>query len=335
MGVQDIKKIETDDFYIDLAFRKATEKSDKMRSKTISRDNTLKSKQLESCKVNTVKEVLDKRLSAILRGFPDLDDLHEFYREMIKTVLDWRTLKKSLGAVNWADQKIVTFGVETNRKINRSMHGSTMNKLRREYYGRCASFLKQIRRNLLYLENARKTMRTFPNVKTGIPTIAIVGFPNVGKTTLLYKLTGARAEIDAYAFTTKGVNVGYITKKQKNVIKRKYAATPQEAALSRRSKIQLLDTPGTLNRPDKMNAIEKIAYLALNLLADKAIYVFDLTEPFPLEDQIRLHNEVKKLGLPLLTYISKTDLMGPEVYQEFAKQVGAITSLDKIKEFLN
>lgn len=306
-----------------------------MRGKYISDDPIAKSKQLESAKVKMVKEVLDKKLKDILKGFPDLDDLHEFYRELIRAMLDYKKLKKSLGAVNWADQQVVNFGVEANRRINRSATPAVMNKLRREYFGRCASFLKQIRKNLLYLDQARKVMQTFPNVKTGIPTIAIVGFPNVGKTTLLYKLTGSRAEINAYAFTTKGINVGYIYTKPASSIKRKHAASPQEAALARRSRIQLLDTPGTLNRPEKMNAIEKVAHLALTLLADKAIYVFDVTEPFPLEDQIKLYNRVKNVGLPMVTYISKSDVVDKQAYAELASSVNATTDLEKLKGFLS
>ena len=327
MAFQDIHKVESDAFYIDVAFRKATEKADKLRGKFISEDRISKSKQIESWKVKTVQQELSDRLLAILRNFPDLDDLHEFYRELIRATLDWRMLKQSLGAVNWALKQVTQYGMTTNRKINSSSTPSVMNKQRREYYGRCASFLKQIRKNLAYLEQTRTVMRSFPNVKTGIPTIAIVGFPNVGKTTLLQRLTGSRAEINSYAFTTKGINVGYISKGKKEKVNK-------GEKLKERRKIQLLDTPGTLNRPDKMNTIEKIAHFALTLLADRVIYVFDVTEPFPLEDQIALYKNVQKLNLPMVTYVSKTDILQIEQYIDLVKTVQAKVNIDELKAFL-
>ena len=38
-----------------------------------------------------------------------------------------------------------------------------------------------------------------------------------------------------------------------------------------------------------MNNIEKVAFLAIKLLAEKIIYVFDLTEPYTMEEQEKLY----------------------------------------------
>ena len=335
MGFHDILKVEDDKFYIDVAFRKATEKAAQMRGGFISESNIGRSKQIESMKVKIVRTVLCEKLMDTLKSFPDIDDLHEFYRELIKATLDYGQLKKSLGAINWAHNQILAFGTTINHKINASSQPSVMNSQRREFYGRCSSILKQIRENFKILEHARRTILDFPNVRTGIPTIAIVGFPNVGKTTLLYKLTGSKAEIAPYAFTTKGVKDGYMNKDVKKKPKQEELA---QSAVERedkgRAKIQILDTPGTLNRPEKMNSIEKVAYLALTILANKAIYVFDLTEPYPLADQLELFDRVKKLKIPLMVYVSKIDLVPKDQYMEFAKKVGAITDIDEIKKRL-
>jgi nucleolar GTP-binding protein len=83
--------------------------------------------------------------------------------------------------------------------------------------------------------------------------VAIAGFPNVGKSTLLNRLTGATAETNAYAFTTKSLNMGAIE--------------------YRHNTIQFIDTPGTLARPEKMNDIERQAYLAMKYAAHLIIYV--------------------------------------------------------------
>ena len=129
-------------------------------------------------------------------------------------------------------------------------------------------------------------------------TIAIMGFPNVGKTTLLYKLTGSKPEIKEYAFTTKGVNIGYFR--------------------TEKERLQMIDTPGTLARFDKMNDIEKIAVLVAKYLAEKFIYVFDLTEAsYPLSDQIRLFNDIKGYNKEIIVYLSKTDIIDLKKVKEF------------------
>src|SRR3989338_4661337 len=91
-----------------------------------------------------------------------------------------------------------------------------------------------------------KIMGNFPSIKENIFTVAIAGFPNVGKSTLLNKLTGAHAEIANYAFTTRSLNLGYMFEDGKRIV-------------------QVIDTPGTLNRHEKMNYIEIQAELAMQL----------------------------------------------------------------------
>ena len=159
----------------------------------------------------------------------------------------------------------------------------------------------------------RKIMKGYPNVKTAIPTICICGFPNVGKSTLLAKISTAKPEIKNYAFTTKGLNLGYIK-------------TPKQ-------KLQLIDTPGTLNRFEKMNVIEKQAYLAIKHCADLIIYIFDLTEPYPLGAQEKLFNNLKKFNKPMIVYLSKTDVLDAEIVLSFKKHK-PITDIEKLKGIL-
>ncbi|MDP7324065.1 MAG: 50S ribosome-binding GTPase, partial [Candidatus Woesearchaeota archaeon] len=246
MAFQDIITIESPQFYIDFAFKAAKKRTDLMRSKKLTGDKLNIIRQIYLIKIETVESKLVGKLDQILQSFPRLDDLDDFYKELVKVTMDYPEVKKSLGGVNWAITKIKSFSRGYKAKIKQCQHYTKTVEYQKQYFGRISSVIKQIKDELHLLEDARKVLKHFPTIKTSLPTVAIVGFPNIGKTTLLYKLTGSKPEIDSYAFTTKSINTAYLIKDKK--------------------KIQFMDTPGTLNRFNKMNNIEKQAYLALEFL---------------------------------------------------------------------
>jgi nucleolar GTP-binding protein len=313
MSFQTISKVETPQQYLDTAFRQGRDKlpiaKQKARGPKIER---LKTAELERLKA--VKKSLLKSLERILTTFPSMDQLSDFYRELVKATLDWRQLKKSLGAVNWAKGQIEKLHKSYSTKVKHTYQLRIINTHRREFYGRVSSVLKQIKKELAYLELARRTLRSFPSIKQNMTTVALFGFPNVGKTTILTKLTPADPEIAAYPFTTRSINIGYSKKGTR--------------------KLQLIDTPGTLNRFEKMNSIEKQAYLAVKHIAHAVVYVFDLTEPYPLEQQKKLYNRIKKSKKPVIIYLSKTDIIDKQTIQKFLDKYDAITEIKQLKDYL-
>ncbi len=318
MNFQGLLKIENSDFYLDIAFKKAKEKSDQQRDnfKLKKNDDRIKkSKSVENVRIEVISDSLVNRLNKILEAYPSLDGLPYFYNELVRITLDYVRIKKSFGAINWVIKKVREFQQDYSTKINRTRDISKINVYRREFYGRISSLLKRIKKELAYLEEARKIMKEFPTVKTSMPTVSLFGFPNIGKTTLMYKLTGSKPEIKEYAFTTKGINVAYIKEGKK--------------------KIQILDTPGSLDRFDKMNYMEQQAYLALKHCTQMIVYVFDLTEPYPLDKQVKLFNKTKKdhNDKNLVVYMSKADILGKEKkFEEFKKKYNAVSDSAELKK---
>ncbi|MBI2545952.1 50S ribosome-binding GTPase [Candidatus Woesearchaeota archaeon] len=312
MAFQDIKPVEKADFYLDVAFRRAKELSAAHRLKVKIITKLQKSKELELYKLEVVKGNLLSDLGKLTKAFPSIKDLDPFYNELMKVTLDVDYLRQSLGSLGWARDKIQEFHRSYAGRIRSSTDIPTLNRHRQAFYGRISSVMKQIAKHLAYLEESRKIMKDFPVIKTSLKTIVITGFPNVGKTTLLYKLTGSKPDIQNYPFTTVGINVGYIK-------------TGEE-------KLQLLDTPGSLNRFDKMNNIEKQAFLALRYLASAIVYVFDLTEAYPLDKQVELYKAIKKSGKPIIVYLSKVDLTkDKELVERFEKEYSALKTVDELK----
>lgn len=312
MGFGDIPLVERADFYLDIAFKRAKERARQVKARKGPKTRLAKIKEVEKVRVQVVRDVLKQKIHGVIKSFPQIDDLSLFYVELIRTTMDYNELKLALGALNWVIPKIQDRWRVTNNLLTKQTDLTRLHQVRRAYYGRISSFMKRIDKYLKYLDTCRKIMRKFPSIKTGVPTITISGFPNVGKTTLLFKLTGSKPEIAVYSFTTKGINMGFITKDKK--------------------RLQMLDTPGTLNRLDKMNMIEKQAFLAVKHLAKAIVYVFDPTESYPLELQIDLYKTLLEFKKPIIVYISKADIT--ENYKDLQKKYNAFIDSEKLKEKL-
>jgi len=308
MNFQKISPVESTKTFLDIAFKKARQKG---KQKNLTGNWLQIIRQKECLKIDIIKYNLATKLKKILEEYPDTRVLSSFYIKLMKLTLDFPQFKKSLGALNWAIQKIGFFQKEYVRKIIKTKEKSQINFLSKQFYGRISSILKQIKTNLQFLEQARKIMRTYPDIKP-LPTVCIYGFPNVGKTTLLNKLTQTKAKIASYAFTTTTINAGYLKTEQQT--------------------IQILDVPGTLARKERMNNIELQAELVFQELADLIIYVFDLSEfgGYSIKKQQQLFRKITQTK-PLLVYFSKTDLIKDKQFlQEFQQKYKPHT-IEKIK----
>ncbi len=291
MGFNEIPKIENAKFYVNLAFKRANEEAKKAREEVSKKRSVLeKSKIIEIVKMRTAKDFLMETLEKMTKKFPSINQLNKFFFELLKCYVDIDELRKSLGALNWASEKVSDFYIMHKTKVKMTSDFKKVNQYRSMFYGRASSAMKQIDKHLRVIEEARRVLKDFPVIKEGIFTVAIAGFPNVGKSTLLAKLTGATPEIANYAFTTKSLNTAYIKENGDRVI-------------------QLIDTPGTLNRFEKMNDIERQAFIAMKYAAELIVYVFDPTDTYPMEDQRELLENIKKeTGKKIIIYVSKTDI---------------------------
>lgn len=288
-----IGQVDTPDELLDIAFRQARKVTSKSRGILRSKGHGrfVKSRALELTKISAAADVLIGRLHTIVTSFPGLNHLAPFYQELVRCTIDQDEYKKSLGAVQWSGEQIKKLVRESRRKMRDSEVAGEMTGFRDAFYGRAASVLKQIKKELTYLDKCRKIMKEFPSIKTSMPTVVIAGYPNVGKSTLLKALTGAQPQIAAYPFTTKQLMLGYA------------------------DNLQFIDTPGLLDRPlSKRNPIEKQAILALRHLSTLVLFVVDPTEScgYELSAQAELFKQVTDMfATPVLVVFTKQDLATP------------------------
>jgi nucleolar GTP-binding protein len=219
-------------------------------------------------------------LEKYVKEFPSIDNLSSFYQEIIDIKINVGKLKKSLGAINWAQKTCKSVYFKQERFLKRSNNMGFIVQKQKEIYGRLSSIINQVDKDLKTLSDAQKILKKFPDIQN-IPTIVIAGYPNVGKSSLLRCLSSAKPKIAQYPFTTKEIHVGHIEKEEKHVKKR----------------YQIIDTPGLLDRPfEKRNIIEKQAIAALEHLANIIIFLIDPTEisGYSITDQKHLLSQIKK-----------------------------------------
>jgi nucleolar GTP-binding protein len=239
-------------------------------------------------KLSTLSNVFRDYFSRIITSHPSYQNLPDFYREIIDTVVGIGNLRKSLGALAWADTTI-------QRIINKSLReirgGKEPDTVLKSTYGRISSIINQVGKNLEFLNQAKQIMREIPTLSDE-PTVVVAGYPNVGKSSFVSTLSTVKPEVASYPFTTKKIFVG-------------------KGKIGGRV-VQLIDTPGLLDRPiQKRNRIEKKAILCLRHLADCILFIIDPTETcgYSVGSQLSLLKEIEReFSSPVISIYSKTDL---------------------------
>jgi len=287
MVFRDIPTVLSAEELIDKMFRRA-----KKVEVPLSRNRLKFHKTLSIAKIYTARDVAVSTLKRYVDSFPYIYKLHPFYFSLLNLLVDKDEYKKALGSLVWAMDKINGFADKYARRIKGVGKVEDALKFRKQFYGRATSVIKQIAPKLDYLAEVREVMKKLPVSDPDLPTVVIAGYPNVGKSALVEKLSTAKPEIAAYPFTTKGIVVGHM-----------------DTEIGR---VQIVDTPGLLDRPlEKRNKIERQAILALKYLANMIVFLLDPSETcgYSLEEQENLLDEIKlSFNVPILVVENKRDL---------------------------
>lgn len=135
-------------------------------------------------------------------------------------------------------------------------------------------------------------MSRLPSIDPNTRTILVCGYPNVGKSSFMNKVTRADVEVQPYAFTTKSIYVGHTDYKY--------------------LRWQVLDTPGILDRPlEERNTIEMQSITAMAHLRAVVLYIVDASEQcgYTIKQQAELFHSIKPLfaNKPLVIAVNKVD----------------------------
>jgi len=244
-------------------------------------------------KVKFAQQSFHDKLSTILTDFPKLEDIHPFYADLMNVLYDKDHYKLALGQINIALHLIDNVSKDYVRLLKYGDSLYRCKQLKRAALGRMATIMMRQRQSLEYLEQVRQHLSRLPSIDPNTRTLLICGFPNVGKSSFINKITRADVEVQPYAFTTKSLFVGHTDYKF--------------------VRWQVVDTPGILDHPlENRNTIEMQAIAALAHLKAAILYVMDISEQcgHTIGQQIALFESIKPLfaNKPLLVVLNKIDV---------------------------
>ena len=234
------------------------------------------------------------KLTEIIENFPKIDEIHPFFGDLINILYDKDHYKIALSQVNVVKGIIENIAKDYVKLLKYGDSLYRCKTLKVAAFGRMCTAVKKINPSLTYLEEVRRHLGRLPNVDAFSPSVLIFGFPNVGKSSFLNRVSNANVEVSSMPFSTQNLYVGH--------------------CLFNNVKIQFLDSPGVLKRAiEERNNIEMQALTALAHLKTAVLFFIDVSETssYSIEEQIALFRELRPLysNKPVIVGYSKVDLL--------------------------
>ena len=165
-------------------------------------------------------------------------------------------------------------GIEEKIKdIEEEIQKTPYNKATSHHIGKLKAKLSKLKEESLQRSSGGSKGQGFHVKKSGDATVVLVGFPSVGKSTLLNNITNAESKVGAYQFTTLDIVPGVMEHKN--------------------AKIQVFDIPGIITGASSGKGRGK-EILSVARTADLILIVLDTFNPQHLDVIIK---ELRAIGI--------------------------------------
>ena len=163
-------------------------------------------------------------------------------------------------------------GIEEKIKdIEEEIQKTPYNKATSHHIGKLKAKLSKLKEESLQRSSSGSKGQGFNIKKTGDATVVLVGFPSVGKSTLLNEITNAESKVGAYQFTTLDIVPGIMEHKN--------------------AKIQIFDIPGIITGASSGKGRGK-EILSVARTADLIVVVLDTLNPQHLDVILKELNNI-------------------------------------------
>ncbi|MDD2643309.1 MAG: GTP-binding protein [Methanobacteriaceae archaeon] len=159
------------------------------------------------------------------------------------------------------------------KEIEEEIQKTPYNKATSHHIGKLKAKISKLKEESIQRKSSGSKGQGFSIKKSGDATAVLVGFPSVGKSTLLNELTNAESKVGAYQFTTLDIIPGVMEYNN--------------------AKIQIFDIPGIITGASSGKGRGR-EILSVARTADLIIVVLDVFNPQHLEVIIR---ELRNIGI--------------------------------------
>eukprot|EP00210_Caulerpa_lentillifera_P000548 g529.t1 len=269
------------------------------RSKRVNRNRKLigpaaQARNLAARQMDTLMQELTKPLTRYLKGFPLTDRLHKFEAALLDLTITEKRYFKVLQKIQELRKTMTEVGKNYASRGAKADNKKEAERIAEEGFSTMQAIFMKHKGLLLDLIDIVRQLRKLPKLELEVPTVALVGAPNVGKSSLVQAISSGKPEICNYPFTTRSIKMGHFYVDQ--------------------IRHQVTDTPGLLNRNlEDRNALELLTIATLQYLPTSVVFMMDATEEcgmsFP--DQLQIRNDLKSSfpEKPWIDVFSKFDLL--------------------------
>ena len=251
---------------------------------------------LQAQRLDALTKELAVPLGRYIKGFPSPERLHPFEAALLDLTVGTGRYDRTLQRVDALRKRILEEGKAAAARANRCTNIKDAEAAHAAASSSLSSAFRKEQDALDKLLYYAKQLRRLPVVDLSLPTFVLVGAPNVGKSSIVQRLSSGKPEICDYPFTTKGIKLGH------------FMAAPIPASGGDGSgsgaapsmgltRFQVTDTPGLLRRPDgERNAMESLTLAACAHLRSPAlVFVMDLSgrSGTTVDDQLAIRRELR------------------------------------------